>query len=135
MVAPHTKKETHTSGLYPNFIGFIEQRTVPQKCGKRFKIIYIVMACDALYFKKTPVHIIRSKIGCFLREWRMVSLFLEIDFFFCFVFIHRLFIEFSEMLTFEMITFSKPTNFQQKPMCSCPIMNLQVPQKKGKMII
>lgn len=81
MVAPHTKKETHTSGLYPNFIGFIEQRTVPQKCGKRFKIIYIVMACDALHFKKTPAHIIRSKIGCFLREWRMVSLFLKIVFF------------------------------------------------------
>lgn len=62
----------------------------------------------------------------------MVSLFLKIDFFFCFVFIHRLFIQFSEMLNFEMITFSKPTNFQQKPMCSCPIMNLQVPQKKGE---
>lgn len=85
MVAPHTKKNTHTSGLYPNFIGFIEQRTLLQKCGKRLKIIYIVMACDALHFKKTPAHIIRSEIGCFfLREWRMVSLFLKIDFFFLF---------------------------------------------------
>lgn len=134
MVAPHTKN-IHTSGLYPNFIGFIEQRTVPQKCGKRFKIIYIVMACDALHFKKTPANIIRSKIGCFF-AWVANGFFISENwFFFCFVFIHRLFIEFSEMLNFEMITFSKPTNFQQKPMCSCPIMNLQVPQKKGKMII
>lgn len=94
------------------------------------------MACDALHFEKHQNVLFWVNVAGWLFFFRVsykrrILFILKIDFFS----LLKLFILFIELPNFEMIIFNKPTNFQQQSKCSCPIINLEVPQTKWREII